>query len=326
MPTSLQLWRGIFPPMVTPLTARDTLDIHGLERLIEHILGGGVQGLFILGTTGEAPSLSYKLRGELINRVCQLVRGRVPVLVGITDTAFVESVNLARAAAEAGAEALVLAPPYYFPAGQTELLEYLQHIAPELPLPVFLYNMPANTKLVFEPETVRRAMEIPNLVGLKDSSGNMIYFHHLIGLLTHRADWTLLIGPEQLLAEAVLAGGHGGICGGANICPRLYVELYQAAMAAQIEQVARLHRQVMRVAKGIYQVGRHNSAVIKGIKCALACLGICDDFMAEPFHRFRTDQRVQLTQHLQDLGITREHPCPEEGASTDTAHTEPGKE
>src|SRR5439155_14346309 len=221
--------------MVTPLQDRDSLDIAGLERLIEHILAGGVSGLFVLGSTGEAPSLSYRLRRELLQRTCRQVAGRVPVLVGITDTAFMESVNLAGAAAEAGAQALVLAAPYYFPAGQPEMLEYLQHFAPELALPLFLYNMPANTKVAFEPETVRRAMEIPNIIGLKDSSGDMIYFHHLLGLLPQRPDWTLLVGPEELLAEAVLAGGHGGMCGGANISPRLYVDLYEAASAGKLE-------------------------------------------------------------------------------------------
>jgi len=303
MPSPPPIWRGIFPPMVTPLCSRDELDLPGLERLIEHILGGEVSGLFILGSTGEAPSLSYRLRRELIQLACRQVAGRVPVLVGITDTAFVESVNLARAAAEAGAQALVLAAPYYFPMSQPELLEYLQHLAAEATLPLFLYNMPANTKVAFEPETVRRAMDIPNIIGLKDSSANMIYFHHLVSLLPQRPDWTLLVGPEELLAEAVLAGGHGGICGGANICPKLYVDLYHAAMAGKLDRVAQLHRRVMRLAKSIYQVGRHNSAVIKGIKCSLACLGICDDFMAEPFHRFRPEERAQIQRHLDELGI-----------------------
>ena len=93
--------------MVTPLRGRDELDLPGLERLIEHILKGGVSGLFILGTTGEGPSLSYHLRRELIQRTCRQVQGRVPVLVGITDTAFVESLDLARHAAAAGADALI---------------------------------------------------------------------------------------------------------------------------------------------------------------------------------------------------------------------------
>ena len=99
--------------MVTPLRNRDELDVAGLEKLIEHILAGGVSGLFILGTTGEGPSLSYRLRRELVERVCKQVKKRVPVLVGITDTAFVESVNLSHHSADAGASALVVAPPYY---------------------------------------------------------------------------------------------------------------------------------------------------------------------------------------------------------------------
>src|SRR5213596_1084394 len=110
--------RGIIPPMITPLLDRDTLDAAGLEKLIEHILGGGVSGLFILGTSGEGPSLSYRLRHELIRRVCQQVAARVPVLVGVTDTAFVESLNLAEHAAGAGAAAVVLAPTPYYPVDQ----------------------------------------------------------------------------------------------------------------------------------------------------------------------------------------------------------------
>src|SRR5690606_34572002 len=110
---ALRTFHGIIPPMVTPLSGRDTLDIDGTQRLVEHLIGGGVHGIFILGTTGEAPSLSYRLRRELIDLVCQLADRRVPVLVGITDTSFVESVNLAGHAASAGAAAVVLSTPYY---------------------------------------------------------------------------------------------------------------------------------------------------------------------------------------------------------------------
>jgi len=295
--------RGIIPPMITPLLDRDTLDVEGLERLIEHILGGGVHGLFILGTTGEAPSLSYRLRGELIERTCNQVNGRVPVLVGITDTAFVESVNIACKAADAGASAVVLSSPYYFPAGQPELLEYLQHLVPELPLPVFLYNMPSHTKVVFEPETVRVAADIEGVVGLKDSSANMIYFHQLQGLLHDREDFSLLVGPEELLGETILLGGHGGICGGANMLPELYVSLYNAARARDLDKVAELHERVMAIRNTIYSVGRYGSSYLKGIKCVLSCLGICNDFMAEPFHRFRQAERDVIRQHMAELGI-----------------------
>ena len=167
--------------MVTPLRGRDELDIEGLERLIERILGGGVDGLFILGTTGEGPSLSYRLRRDLIERTCRQVRGRVPVLVGITDSAFVESVDLARHAAATGADALVLAPPFYFSEGQPELQEYLDHLVVELPLPLVLYNTPANTKVQYGLDAVRRAMDQPRIIGLKDSSKDMNYFQQVVG-------------------------------------------------------------------------------------------------------------------------------------------------
>jgi len=294
---------GIIPPLITPLRSRDELDVAGLERLIEHVLAGGVHGLFVLGTTGEGPSHSYRLRRELIERTCQRVAGRVPVLVGITDTAFVESVSLANWAAACGAHSLVVSAPYYFPNSQPELLEYVQHLAPELPLPLFLYNMPTHTKTIFEVETVRRAMQIPNIVGLKDSSANMIYFHQLIGLLPERPEWSLLIGPEELLAESVLLGGHGGVCGGANLQPRLYVELYEACVARQIDRIQTLHARVMQTSSTLYGVGRHSSAFIKAIKCALHELGICDDFLAEPFHRFREEERNRVRKVLADLGI-----------------------
>jgi dihydrodipicolinate synthase/N-acetylneuraminate lyase len=297
--------RGIIPPLVTPLLDRDTLDTPGLERLIEHVLAGGVHGLFILGTTGEAPSLSYRLRHELIDRVCGQVAGRVPVLVGITDTSFVESANLARKAEDAGAQAVVLAPPYYFPAGQLELLEYLKHLTAELPLPVFLYNMPSHTKLVFEPETIRAAADFPGVAGIKDSSGNMMYFRRLQALLLgDHPEFSVLMGPEELLAEAVLLGGHGGICGGANLLPGLYVELYNAACSKDLPRVEQLHAKVMELSTSIYHVGLYQSSFLKGLKCALSCVGICNDFMAEPFHRFRQAEHEVIERYVKELGIT----------------------
>jgi len=287
--------------MVTPLRARDELDGAGLEKLIEHILSGGVSGLFILGTTGEGPSLSYHLRREFIERVCRQVKNRAPVLVGITDTAFVESVDLARHAADCGADAVVAAPPYYMPEGQPELQEWLDHLVPELPLPLFLYNMPPLTKVSYELETVRHALDNPRIVGFKDSSRDMNYFKSIVAFLKRRPDWSVLIGPEEKLLEALQLGGHGGVNGGANLFPKLYVRLCEAFRSGDLERVRQLQKQVSRIGDSLYRVGKHPSAVIKGIKCALACLGICDDFMAEPFHRFRAEERERVKTRLKEI-------------------------
>jgi dihydrodipicolinate synthase/N-acetylneuraminate lyase len=298
--------RGIIPPMLTPLAEHDTLDVPGLERLVEHILSGGPSGLFILGTTGEGPSLSYRMRHELIDRVAEQVAGRVPLLVGITDTALVESVEVADYAADAGAQAVVLAAPPYFPTSQRDLVRYVEHITVELPLPVFLYNMPSHTKLAFEPETVRRLMDVPNVVGLKDSSADMIYFSRLRELAAERPDFSLLVGPEELLGEAVLLGAHGGVSGGANLCPRLYVDLYGAAAAGDLDRVAQLHAKVMQISETIYTVDKSGSGVIKGLKCALALLGICNDLPAQPLQGFSDPERRLIGQGLDRLGLLPE--------------------
>ncbi len=290
---------GIIPPMITPLLGRDALDVAGLERLIEHILGGGVSGLFILGSSGEGPSLGHRLRRELITRACQLVAGRVPVLVGVTDTALVESLNLADHAAGAGAAAVVLAPPPYFPLEQSGLGSFLETLAPELPLPLFLYNIPALTKITFEPATVQRALDQEKIVGLKDSSGDLPYFRQLCELLPRRPNWTLLMGQEGLLVQAIALGAHGGVCGGANVFPKLYVELCAAARERDLDRAAKLQAQVAALADHLYGPERSSAEVIKGMKCALACLGLCRDIVAEPFRQPGEKERQRLRAFLE---------------------------
>jgi dihydrodipicolinate synthase/N-acetylneuraminate lyase len=293
--------QGIIPPMVTPLRDRDQLDHAGLERLIEHILAAGVSGLFILGTTGEGTGLSHRLQRELTGLVCSQVNRRVPVLVGITDTSFVESIELARYAADKGAYAVVAAPPYYLPEAQPELQEYIDHLVPELPLPLFLYNIPSLTKVSLELETVQRALNEPHIIGFKDSSGDLSYFKNVVELARQRPDWPVLAGPEEKLFDTLQLGGHGGVNGGANIFPALYVKLYEAFRAGNLARATELQKQVQRVSDSFYRIGKYSSSIIKGIKCALACQGICNDFMAEPFHRFRTEERELVKTRLKEI-------------------------
>ncbi len=295
---------GIIPPLVTPLKDNDTLDVESLERLIEHLIQGGVHGLFILGTTGEEQSLSYRIRQEMIRETCRINKGRLPVLVCITDTSIVESINLAHIAAECGASGVVSAPPYYFATGQPELAEFYEDLVPQLPLPVFLYNMPSHTKVNFAPATIHRIAQNPQVVGFKDSSANTVYFQSVMYAMKDRPDFAMLVGPEEVTGECVLLGGHGGVNGGANMFPELYVGIYNAAKEGRLEDVKRLQQLIMQISCSIYTVGQHGSSYLKGLKCALSILGIInDDFVAAPFHKFNAPEREKIRQALELLPI-----------------------
>lgn len=292
---------GIIPPLVTPLSDNNTLDMDGLQRLIERLIAGGVAGLFILGTTGEAQSLSYKLRVDMIVQTCRLAAGRLPVLVCISDTSIVESVSLAQVAADNGAAAVVSAPPYYYAPAQAELIEFYANLLKQLPLPLFLYNMPTHTKVNFAPATVRTIAENPGVIGFKDSSANTVYFQSVMSVMKDRPDFYLFVGPEEVMGECVLMGGHGGINGGANMFPELYVAVYNAARQGDLQRVHQLQQVIMQISNSVYSVGKHGSSYLKGLKSALHIMGVCNDFLAVPFHRFEKAEKDQVRDILTDL-------------------------
>lgn len=291
---------GVIPPMVTPLTAPDRLDIDAIERLVSYMLAGGAQAFFLLGTTGEGPSLTHPMRAELVERVCRSANEKVPVLVAITDTSREESIDLARSAANTGAAALVVSAPYYYPLEQTELAAYVERLARDLPLPFYLYNMPSHTKVGFAPETVSRLADLPNLYGIKDSSGDIEYFRRLCAAVNGRSDFALLMGPEELLAEAMRMGAHGGVCGGANLVPRLYTKLYEAARDGQRTEVDRLQESVLRIGRGVYGAGGY---YLRGLKCALSLAGLCSDIVAEPFEPAGEAMRARVRETLIELEL-----------------------
>jgi 4-hydroxy-tetrahydrodipicolinate synthase len=298
--TNKQAFSGIIPPMVTPLLSDNlTLDVKGVQHLVEHLISGGVHGIFILGTTGESTSLSYKTREQLIIESCKAVKGRVPVFVGITDTSIEESIHLALIAERTGAAAVVAAPPYYYGLGQEELYKYYWSLADQLTLPLFLYNMPSHTKINIDAKTVVRLSEHPNIIGLKDSSANAVYFQSLCYLL--KTNFSLLVGPEEITAETVLMGGNGGVNGGANLFPKLYVALYNAAVAKDFARMEELQNLVMEISTKIYTVGSYGSSYLKGLKGALSALGIINGNIAPPFTTFDEKEMTKVISNIKEI-------------------------
>ena len=292
--------------MVTPLLENKELDLVGLKNLLEHLINGGVHGIFILGTTGEGPSLSYAVRKQLVSETCRIVNKKVPVLVGITDTSFDGTLEIANHAKKVGADALVVAPPYYFPIAQEEMGDYLESLVPMLPLPFMLYNMPSCTKLHLSIDVVRRAKEL-GAIGIKDSSGDLSYLYMLIEEFKSDPTFSIIAGTELFLPETIMYGGHGSVAGGANFFPRLFVDLYEAAMAQNLEKVKLLRDKVIKVHQTIYEVGEYPSRHIKGTKAALMAMGICQDHNAEPLDRFTEEQRNRIKKYIAQFNYRNEY-------------------
>jgi 4-hydroxy-tetrahydrodipicolinate synthase len=248
--------------------------------MLEHVAAGGVSAVFILGTTGEGPSLSRKAAEEVIEFTCG--RSTLPVLVGLCNPSIPENLEIARYAQKAGAAGLVVTPPYYYRLSQPELQSWLEKFIPRLKLPTFLYNIPGLTKIAISPEVLTNIASIPNLVGLKDSSGDLEYFAAVRKALPADTGFRLFCGPEEMLAKAVYAGADGGVCGGSNMFPKLYVELFEAARNGDRERASSLQETVQFVSRNVYHQLDGESSYLRGLKCALSALGRCRPILAEP--------------------------------------------
>jgi dihydrodipicolinate synthase/N-acetylneuraminate lyase len=292
--------KGIIPPLITPLLNNYTIDVNGLERLIEHIVSGGVHGLFVLGTTGEAPSLSNSLKKDIIKRTCELINHKIPVLVGITDTSFENSLEMAEYSQKVGADAVVVAAPYYIPISQSEMIAYLENLIPELALPLLLYNVPSHVKLHLEKETVTAAKDL-GAIGIKDSSGDMFYLLSLIEEFKKTPEFSILTGTELFIPETIMQGGHGAVAGGANIFPKLFVSFYEASVAHDYDRISLLRNKVMMLYNTIYNVGECSSRITKGINCALSAMGICNDYVAFPLRRFEGEEKQRIEKYILEL-------------------------
>ena len=273
--------------MVTPLDARRRLDRKGVRNMVEHLVSGGVDGIFLLGTTGEGPHLGYAIRRELVKETCRIVKGRVPVLVGITETDMEDAIAFAKECKAFGAAGAVAAPPYYFKLTQSECVAWYTELADRLPLPLVVYDMPAHTDTTIEPATIAKLAAHPNIVAMKDSSSVIALFNkYRVALEPFAGKFSLFMGPDEAMGEAVLLGADGGVCTGANLWPRAFKDMYLAARDGDVEKVRSLQRFTTMSSYLLYGIGQGQSGFLKGVKAALSEMGLIQNVLAAPFEPF----------------------------------------
>lgn len=297
-----ELFEGVITPMVTPLIDRENIDFKGLEKLLDHLINGGVSGMFLMGTTGEGTSISPRMRKDLIKYSVEYVKKRVPVFVSIADCCIEESLNMARYAKECGVTYLVSALPFYLGLTQKEIIDYYTTIADSVPLPLFLYNIPAQTKLMISVEAVKTLAKHPNIIGMKDSSGNGTYFNTLLAeIKAEYPNFTILVGPDEMLASTMALGGNGGVNSGSNLFPELYVNLFKACKAKDTERILKLQKLVMKVSTEIYSVDKSSVSFLKGLKAALFTEGLITDYICEPLQKVNNADLETIRKNVAEL-------------------------
>ena len=235
-------FRGSIVAIVTPMKAgvspAAALDWERYASLIEYHIAQGTDGIVAVGTTGESATLDGDEHREAIRRAVQVAAGRVPVIAGTGANSTVEAIDLTRAAREAGADACLLVTPYYNKPTQEGLYLHFKAVAEAVDIPQILYNVPGRTACDMLPETVARLSKVPNIVGVKEATGDVARVAALRAGCG--ADFLLLSGDDATAREFMLAGGHGVISVTANVAPRAMHEMCVAALAGDAGKAARL--------------------------------------------------------------------------------------
>ncbi len=290
--------RGIIPPIATPLDARERVEEGALRRLVDYLLGEGVHGIFVMGSTGEFALLAAQERRRAIEIVVDQVRGRVPVLAGCGAASTSQAIANAAVAAEAGAQALVLMPTYYLPPTQAEIVVHFQRFLKATDVPCLVYNIPLCTSTSIQPETAAALFDLPGVVGMKDSSDDFWLFQRLLALRRSRKDVVLFQGSENNVAVSLLLGADGGVLGIANVLPGFCVQMYEAAARGEVERVRALNDKLHRVRRA-YTLAPPRQV----LKYMLALKGFGSGRVAHPFAPLPAAVRKEVENILRREGF-----------------------
>ena len=289
---------GIIPPICTPLTDDGEVDVPSVHTLVEHLLAGGVHGIFALGSTGEFAALTGRQRQEVLAATVAAARGRVPVLAGILDTSTSRCIENGLAAKAAGADAVVLAPVFYFRASQAELLELFRAVRAAVGLPLIAYDVPSAVNTKLECDTITRLAEEGVIVGLKDSSGATEGFRRVL-MATRGLSFRAFTGSELIVDACLRMGAHGSVPGLGNVFPAEYVRIYDLARAGEWDSAAAMQERLLACFYELITQGdpgfSASSSALGGFKTGLKLKGaIRSTRIAAPLHSFGPveEQRV----------------------------------
>lgn len=299
--------RGVVPPLLTPLTAAGEVDLTSLERLVTHLLEGGVHGIFALGSSGEVAQLTDARRATVLEAVSGFVAGQVPILAGVIDMQTERVITHIRTAEKFGIDAVVATAPFYSITGPEEIESHFRALGAATDLPVFAYDLPVCVHVKLASELLVRLGSEGVLAGVKDSSGDDVGFRRLaIQNAAVGSPLSLLTGHEIVADGAYLAGADGVVPGLGNVDPAGYVRMHEAAQAEDWATVRTEQDRLARLFEIVFApVGKIGPAAgIGAFKTALRELGvISSNDMSTPMTALEGDSVEAIRAILVDAGL-----------------------
>lgn len=303
-------YSGVIPPVVTPLTADGELDRPSLERVVGHLLDGGVSGLFALGSSGETAYLTPGQQDQVIEVITAAAAGQVPVLVGAIETTTNRAIERANRAAELGADAVVVTAPFYTRTNDSEIDRHFRDVAAAVDLPLLAYDVPVCVHSKLDPELLLPLAADGVLAGVKDSSGDDGSFRRLVIGARELPGFSVLTGHELVVDSMMLGGADGSVPGLGNVDPHGYVRLHEAAVrgdwaAATAEQDRLVGLfDIIRAARP--GTASATAAGLGAFKTALMVRGIiATNVMSPPMRRLDEAETATIAECLDRAGLSR---------------------
>ena len=287
---------GIFVPHITPFTKNGKLDQNLLKTCVQHWLQSGASGLVSCGSNGEAPYLSREERKAVIETVVDEVNGKVMVIAGTGSMSTQETIAYTKDAEDIGVDAALVVTPFYFKLSNREILEHYKTLVRSVNIPIILYNVPKFTNYSLEPNIIfQLASEFDNVIGMKDSSGNIGAITETIRLVGDRI--SVLAGTAEVVLPTLMLGGTGAVIAVANVFPKMCSDLYEAFKKGKLEEASRLQKQIAYVNEVL--VKKHNQ--LSAIKEALSMIGLPAGYPRMPALPLEKVEREEIRKFVKEM-------------------------
>lgn len=292
-------YTGIVVPAVTPLTTDYKLDVASVEKLLHHFYQHDVSP-FILGTTGEAPSLPNSLKQEYIQLAGKLKKSGTILYAGISSNCLQESIELAQRCFDAGVDVVAATLPSYYALSNDEMLQYFDELAVAINGPLIIYNIPATVHMSIPLEVIDELSKHQNIVGAKDSERSEERLKRSLELWKDREDFSHFLGWAAKSAEGLLAGSDGLIPSTGNLLPQLYSDLLEASKNGDATRALALQQQ-SDILGDLYQKGRTLGKSLWALKVLMQTKDLCEANIMPPVQKDTPEEAAQLQEELQQL-------------------------